>query len=416
MNYNLIMNLTWTEKHNPKKLSEFYGNEEAVKLLDNFIRNYSKSRKRAALLFGPSGCGKTTLAYLMASHFNYEIFELNASDFRDKDNLNLKLKNAMQQNSLFSKGKIILIEELEGISGTEDRGGISALSSLIKESIYPVIITANFLSSPQEEYWNTRFNAIKQQSLLIKMKKISIGNLVKILKNIALKESLKADDNFLTELAIKSDGDIRAAINDLQVLATANFLKKEDLKNLDYRDRNSTIKEALVKILKQNTFENSLRAFENIDIELDDKFLWIDENLPLEYDSGELSSAYDVLSRADVFRGRITKRQTWHFLAPIEALLTAGISTSKEKRKNNQNNQAEYKQPSRKLKIWILKNQNLKRSSIANKIAQKTGISFKEAYSEVKLIKIMFKNKNFAREISGFLELEKEEIDWLIKG
>ena len=142
------MNLPWTEKHRPKRLSEFLGDEKAAKLLEDFIRNYAKSKKKSVLLFGPSGCGKTTIAYLMASHFNYEIFELNASDFRDKENLNLKLKNALQQNSLFSKGKIILIEELEGISGTEDKGGISALSSLIKESTYPVIITANFLSFP----------------------------------------------------------------------------------------------------------------------------------------------------------------------------------------------------------------------------------------------------------------------------
>jgi len=45
---------------------------------------------------------------------------------------------------LFFKGKLILIEELEGISGREDYGGISTLSSLIRESKYPIIITANF--------------------------------------------------------------------------------------------------------------------------------------------------------------------------------------------------------------------------------------------------------------------------------
>jgi replication factor C large subunit len=406
------MTLPWTEKHKPKKLRDFLGDERALILLENFIKNYEKSKKKAVLLFGPSGCGKTTIAYLMASHFNYEIFELNASDFRDKESLNLKLKNALQQNSLFSKGKIILIEELEGISGTEDRGGISALSSLIKESKYPIIITSNFLSSPNEEYWDPKFNAVKQQSLLVKMKKISTNNIVKILKNIAKKESVNVNDDFLAQLAIKSDGDLRAAINDFQVLATAKMLRKEDLKSIDYRDRSSTIKDALIRILKQNTFENSLRAFENTDIELDDKFLWLDENLPLEYDFRELANAYDVLSRADVFRGRIIKRQTWHFLASIEALITAGISISKEKRKNNP---VEYKQPSRKLKTWILKNQNLRRSSIANKLSKKTRTSFKEAYYYAPLLKIMFKNKNFAKEISDFLELEREEVEWLVK-
>jgi len=83
------------------------------------------------------------------------------------------------------------------------------------------------LSSPQEEYWNTKFNTIKQESLLIKMKKISSTHIFKILKTIALKESVEVDDNFLIQLAVKSDGDIRAAVNDFQVLATAKLLKKK---------------------------------------------------------------------------------------------------------------------------------------------------------------------------------------------
>ena len=52
---------------------------------------------------------------------------------------------------------------------------------------------------------------------------------------------------------------------------------------------------------------------------------WIEENIPEEYGKEDLEKAFDMLSRADVFRGRIMRRQYYRFMVYQIAFLTASI-------------------------------------------------------------------------------------------
>ncbi len=408
--HNFVKHLPWSVKYKPK-LNEFYDQEEAVERVKDFVRNFKRSKKKALILFGPSGCGKTSLVYAIAEQFSMEIIELNASDFRDKENINRIVGNALKQSSLFGKQKILLIDELEGIVGRKDYGGLNALNNLIKEANYPIIMTANFLESHKDMPWDPKFNSIRRNSLLVKMKKLSYKAIFKILKNIAEKEKIVVDDNFLLSFSTRYDGDARAAVNDFQVLASAGMLSKEFLNYLDYRNRESSIKNALTAIFKTQDLRTALNSFDSSNVDIDEQFLWIDENLPLEYTSPkDLASAYEVLSRADVLRGRIVKRQYWRFLNVISILLTAGISLSKETRTKGLVN---YKVPSRKLKVWISKNRMLKKRSIAKKIALKTHTSLKESLKNIYFFKLMFRNEILSKRLVEELELEPEEEVWI---
>ena len=408
--HDFVKHLPWSVKYKPK-LNEFYDQEEAVERVKDFVRNFKKSKKKALILFGPSGCGKTSLVYAIAEQFSMEIIELNASDFRDKENINRIVGNALKQSSLFGKQKILLIDELEGIVGRKDYGGLNALSNLIKEANYPIIMTANFLESHKDMPWDPKFNSLRRNSLLVKMKKLSYRAIFKILKNIAEKEKVVVDDNFLLSFSTRYDGDARAAVNDFQVLASAGMLSKEFLNYLDYRNRESSIKNALTTIFKTQDLKTALNSFDSSNVDIDEQFLWIDENLPLEYTSPkDLASAYEVLSRADVLRGRIVKRQYWRFLNVISILLTAGISLSKETRTKGLVN---YKVPSRKLKVWISKNKMLKKKSIAKKIALKTHTSLKESLKNIYFFKLMFRNKMLSKRLVEELELEPDEEVWI---
>ena len=408
--HDFVKHLPWSVKYKPK-LNEFYDQEEAVERVKDFVRNFKRSKKKALILFGPSGCGKTSLVYAIAEQFSMEIIELNASDFRDKENINRIVGNALKQSSLFGKQKILLIDELEGIVGRKDYGGLNALSNLIKEANYPIIMTANFLESHKDMPWDPKFNSLRRNSLLVKMKKLSYRAIFKILKNIAEKEKVVVDDNFLLSFSTRYDGDARAAVNDFQVLASAGMLSKEFLNYLDYRNRESSIKNALTTIFKTQDLKTALNSFDSSNVDIDEQFLWIDENLPLEYTSPkDLASAYEVLSRADVLRGRIVKRQYWRFLNVISILLTAGISLSKETRTKGLVN---YKVPSRKLKVWISKNKMLKKKSIAKKIALKTHTSLKESLKNIYFFKLMFRNKMLSKRLVEELELEPDEEVWI---
>ena len=76
----------WTEKYRPKYFSDIKGQEIAVGKIRDFVKNFSKSKK-AIILHGPPGTGKTSLAHVAAIESDSEIFELNASDLRNKENL-----------------------------------------------------------------------------------------------------------------------------------------------------------------------------------------------------------------------------------------------------------------------------------------------------------------------------------------
>src|SRR3989338_2695059 len=133
----------WTEKYRPASFSEIKGQENAVSKLKSFLTKFDLEKaskkisvKKAIVLYGPPGTGKTSLAYISARETNSEIFELNASDLRNKEKLNEILKPAIEQKSLVKKNKIILVDEADGMTGT-DRGGVQELVHLIDKTEHP---------------------------------------------------------------------------------------------------------------------------------------------------------------------------------------------------------------------------------------------------------------------------------------
>lgn len=86
--------ISWTEKHRPSCFVDVKGQEIAVEKIKKFIQEFPK-KKKAMILYGPPGTGKTTLAHVSAKENDSEIFELNASDFMNKESLDEKLRPAL---------------------------------------------------------------------------------------------------------------------------------------------------------------------------------------------------------------------------------------------------------------------------------------------------------------------------------
>ena len=113
--------MQWTEKYRPKFFGEVRGQNLAVEKVREFVR-YRGGLKKALILHGPPGTGKTALAYVAANEMDAEIFELNASDLRDREKLREILKPAIEQKSLSKSNKVILVDEVDGISAVEEEG------------------------------------------------------------------------------------------------------------------------------------------------------------------------------------------------------------------------------------------------------------------------------------------------------
>ena len=302
--------LIWSEKYRPRNLNEVENIDEKEKVFD-FVKNYEKHKKnyKACLIYGPPGTGKTALAYAISNQLGYEIIEMNASDFRDKASIKKIVGEAIKQKSLFEKNKVIVIDELEGISGKEDRGGLAELSALIEKSSYPIILIAN-------DIYDQRFYELRKKCLVIETKKLKFHDVLRILKRIAKKESLQIPDEALKMIAKQSQGDARAAINDLQAIAEGRkkilLAEVNEYLDLATREREQKIFDALRLLFNSKILH--LNIFENVEMELDEIIRWVDENIPKEYKEREhLYRAYRMLSKADLFLTRITTWQYWRF-------------------------------------------------------------------------------------------------------
>ena len=398
--------MLWVDKYKPRNISEVKFQDDAINTVKDFVENYKQQKKKALIVYGPTGTGKTCSVYAIAAELGLELIEVNASDFRNAEQINTRLGNAIHQHSLFSKGKVILVDEIDGLSGMKDRGGVAALAKLLADSTFPIILTA-------EDPFNRKFSSIKRKSLLVKYVPADVNQLKDLLKIICKKEKIQADDISLMILARRTGGDVRAAITDLQILSYGNKLEKEDIEALDDRKQTESIKQALVKIFKTKNPEIALASFDNINENFDEFFLWLDENIAKEYKNIEdIAKAYDALSLADVYRGRIRRWQHWRYLVYMKDLLTAGISLAK---KEKYQGFTDYKESSRLLKIWIANAKNMKRKAIAEKWAEETHISSKRAFKDIFYLKNMFKNKEMAKALTEELDLEPEEIVWLKK-
>src|SRR3989338_2418491 len=377
-------------KYIPKTTKEIFGQEDVIKQLSNFIINFKREKKNSALIYGPSGTGKTCSVYAIANELGYEVIEVNASNFRNAEQINQKVCNAIKQQSLFAKGKIILVDEIDGLSGHEDRGGIQAVTKIIGGSSYPLILTA---TNP----FDNKFSSLRSKSNLIEFKALDYLSIFNALKKICEHEKIEYNEDVLKALSRRAGGDARAAINDLQALTQdKKELSIESLGELADRNKTDNIMTALNKIFKTTDLKIAISAFDNVEEDLNEQLLWIDENLPKEYTKPEdLAKAYEMLSKADVFSRRIKRWQHYRFLVYINALITAGIASAKQEKYKQL---VQYKPTGRILKLWWAKQRNAKKKAIAEKIALKTHSSKKDILkSTMPYIPIMFKNKEMEK-------------------
>ena len=313
----------WVVKYKPKSLKEFVNQNEALRKFLNFIKKWKKGK--ALLFYGPPGTGKTCLIEAYANEKNLEFIELNASDWRSKTQIEKILSETINTKPLFKKGKIIFIDEIDGLAGREDVGGVGAIIKLIKESRFPIILTAN-------DPWKSKLKILRNYCELVEFKKVSVFDIEKRLAFIARKENIKVDKIVLRELARRSEGDLRAAITDLEIISRGkNEIKLKDLEVLGFREKEKVIFDILKNIFKTSSAKSASLALMNVNKDPVEIFWWIEENILNEYEKAEeIAKAYEALSKADLFRARIAREQNWKFLKYMIELMTAGVALSKK--------------------------------------------------------------------------------------
>ncbi|MDT7895413.1 MAG: AAA family ATPase [Desulfurococcales archaeon] len=115
--------IPWIIKYRPKTLSEYIDQDEAKNKLIEWLKNFPNVENKAVLLYGPPGVGKTTLVECIARDLGYELIEMNASDFRRMQDIERIAISASDKGGLFSRKRLILLDEVNGINIRADIGG-----------------------------------------------------------------------------------------------------------------------------------------------------------------------------------------------------------------------------------------------------------------------------------------------------
>jgi len=317
-----------TEKYKPKKFSEFIGNEKIVSFVKEWASKWQKNQKQKPLLFfGPPGIGKTSLAYVIAKENNWQVIELNASDIRNKQCMQEFLLPAVSNVGLFGR-KLILIDEIDALSKT-DRGFLADMEKLIQSSNNPIIFTANKIYFKNKSLAN-----LQKLTIPLEFKKISKSVIASFLKKICDAENIDYDIISISKLAELCNSDIRALLLDLQTATALNKkLTLEDISSLDYREREQKIFLLLNKIFKTKNLEEIRILRNSVDIDYELLKYWVEENIPNAYYNEDLQKSFDMLSRADIYDGRIFKRQYYTFLRYSYEFTTCGVALAKTKAK-----------------------------------------------------------------------------------
>jgi replication factor C large subunit len=400
--------LLWVEKYRPQKISDVIGNEEAKASFIEWLRNKRRTKK-AVLLYGPPGVGKTALVNAASREFGFTIIEMNASDTRTEKAVTKVAGRAtsfvaLDRFSTESKGSLLFLDEVDGIAGREDRGGVGAIVKIVEETRTPIIMAAN---DPTLD----KLRPLKKVCTLIRFQQVRIPLIIAVLRKICSKEHIEAEFEALEKIAENCRGDVRSAINDLQSLSEATkTLTVQDTVMLTYRNKDINMDDTLRGFFSTKSLAEAATLLSRSSVEYDNFLLSVSDNLPLRYnDPYDLALAYDLVSRADMFRGRIGTEH-WHLLKYFFNCLAQAAAVSPESYKPFEF----ISPPIRIITLFWTKGKRTKLAAICSKIGLRCHVSRETAKNDfVPFVKIMLQ-KDKASPISTWFKLAPEEADYII--
>jgi len=311
--------MMWSEKYRPNNFLDLIGNEESRKLFVDWFTNWKKGMK-PILLVGPPGIGKTTLANLAAKQFGYDLISLNASDVRNKKNINEILTPVLGNQTVLGT-PMIFIDEVDGVHGRADYGGEAAIIKILKEPTVPIVLAANTGSSD-------KMKSIKKAVKTIELKPLSPKLLRLYLNRILQLEGIKIDSDSLAKLVIKSRGDIRSMINFTQARVTGFDPPTE--KSFETLD----VEEGVNAFYKANSIDEARSILYSLRIDPREKikafYYSITSNVGPTLSDDDKAHALQIISEADMLYGKIMKTQQWRLLRYLDAILLGLYAITKD--------------------------------------------------------------------------------------
>ena len=398
----------WTETYRPSSLSELRGNDKARDQLREWADAWDDHRQ-AVVLHGPPGVGKTSAAHALAADEGWPTIEFNASDTRTKDVIERVAGEAAKSGTLTGGGggrRLVIMDEADNVHGNADRGGSRAITELVKEANQPTILIAN-------EFYEMS-KTLRNNCQDVEFRPVSKRSILPVLRDICRKEGIEFESDALEKIAEMNNGDLRGAVNDLQALGEGQERLEADDVVTGERDKTEGIFEYLDTVIKEAGPQEALEASYDVDETPDDLINWIADNVPKDYAGEELAVAYDFLSNADRWLGRVRETQNYSYWRYAGDNMTAGVAAA---RRGEKGGWTRYGPPSYWSKLGRSRGTRDKRDYIARRIADANGVSMSTARREIlphlRVMTHHCKNRELTVAMAARYELEAEHVSFV---
>ena len=206
----------------PKTLEEYVGQEHVIGPGKLLYRTIKADRLSSIILYGPPGCGKTSLAKVISETTKYKFYKINAvtAGVADIKRVVEETRNYMMNPT----GKSILfIDE------------IHRFNKLQQDALLPYVENGMIIligATTENPYFEVN-KALISRSMVIKLNPLTEEDIYKILKNSLERKnglgeySIKIEDSTLRKIADISNGDVRTALNGLEIAVLTTSMSSD---------------------------------------------------------------------------------------------------------------------------------------------------------------------------------------------
>ncbi|KPJ17809.1 Replication factor C subunit 1 [Papilio machaon] len=351
-----VNTMLWVDKYKPVSVKQIigqHGPNSNVKKLTNWLTKWYANRKaklpkpnpwaknddggyyKAALLSGPPGVGKTTTVSLVCKELGFDVVEFNASDTRNKTLIKEQIGELLTTTSLsgyargdtskqaISKKHVLVMDEVDGMAGNEDRGGLQELIGLIKSTSVPIICMCNDRNSQ-------KMRSLVNYCYDLRFNRPTVDQIKSAMMSTCFKEHIKIPGEALSQLIVAAGQDVRQTLHLLSIWAAdPNLADSERLKN-DAKRIKKDIKlgpwEAVRKVFTESEHKNMsindrsdlfFYDYSLAPLFVQENYIQVVPHCPKDKVLDRLSMASDSISLGDLVDARIRGSQAWNLL-PIQ--------------------------------------------------------------------------------------------------